>query len=361
MKKRKILFLGEVFRADAQTWINGLREFGQFEIVTWELNEAGTGWRRLLRFAEFLTVAPLRVRRLIAKENPDMIIAERTTSFGFLAAISGLKPIAIAQQGITDLYPIDSPLIPIKRRLQKVAFKNADLIHSWGPVMTNSMRNAGADMNRVLEMPKGIDLRKFGYRDMDSIDTKRMTAIVTRSLLPDYRHDVILEAAALIQKKGISMQWVFVGDGFLKTKLENQAKELGIDNIVTFKGRVDNMSLPALLSQSLFYVSMPVTEGVSASLFEAMAVGCYPIVTNLPGNSCWITEGENGSLISKNDFEMLADTIIKLSSQRDYIKQAVIRNRKFVEMHACYEVNMKLIAEKYHKLIDKYEASGSNG
>jgi hypothetical protein len=35
MKKRKIL--GESYRADALTWTNGLKEFGDFEIITWEL------------------------------------------------------------------------------------------------------------------------------------------------------------------------------------------------------------------------------------------------------------------------------------------------------------------------------------
>jgi hypothetical protein len=34
-----------------------------------------------------------------------MVIAERTTSYGFLAALSGVKPVAIAQQGKTDLWP----------------------------------------------------------------------------------------------------------------------------------------------------------------------------------------------------------------------------------------------------------------
>jgi hypothetical protein len=37
MKKRKILFLGESYRADAITWMNGLKEFGGFDIICWEL------------------------------------------------------------------------------------------------------------------------------------------------------------------------------------------------------------------------------------------------------------------------------------------------------------------------------------
>jgi hypothetical protein len=37
---------------------------------------------------------------------------------------------------------------------------------------------------------------------------------------------------------------------------------------------------------------MPITEGVSASLFEAMATNCYPIVTDIVGNKSWITHRE---------------------------------------------------------------------
>ena len=33
MKKKKILFLGETYRQDAIIWINGLKEFGHFEII----------------------------------------------------------------------------------------------------------------------------------------------------------------------------------------------------------------------------------------------------------------------------------------------------------------------------------------
>jgi hypothetical protein len=41
MKKKKY-FLGESYRADALTWTNGLKEFGDFEIITWELKTQAT-------------------------------------------------------------------------------------------------------------------------------------------------------------------------------------------------------------------------------------------------------------------------------------------------------------------------------
>ena len=54
MKKKKILFLGESYRADAITWINGLKEFGDFEIITWELKTPNNCiHNRILRVFEF--------------------------------------------------------------------------------------------------------------------------------------------------------------------------------------------------------------------------------------------------------------------------------------------------------------------
>jgi glycosyltransferase involved in cell wall biosynthesis len=58
---------------------------------------------------------------------------------------------------------------------------------------------------------------------------------------------------------------------------------------------------------------MPTTEGVSASLFEAMACNCYPIVSNIAGNQSWITHRNNGQLITVDDSEMLAEKSYGLS------------------------------------------------
>lgn len=94
--------------------MNGLIEFGDFEIVTWELQTSSKGINRIKRLFE-LAKAILTIKSIVKKFNPDMVIAERTTSYGFLAAISGLKPVAIAQQGITDLWPRNSPSYIFKK------------------------------------------------------------------------------------------------------------------------------------------------------------------------------------------------------------------------------------------------------
>ncbi len=350
MSKKRILFLGETYRADAITWMKGLEEFGDFEIVTWELKKSSVGFSRISRLFELL-IAFFKIRKIAKSYKPDMLIAERTTSYGFLAALTGIKPVAIAQQGITDLWPHNSPLYIFKKMLQDYAFKKVDLIHAWGRVMTNHMQKSRVNMNKVMELPKGINLDFFTFSD--SQDLQSIQAIVTRALEPEYKHDVILKAFAILKKKNIPFTLRIVGDGSLLKTLQKQAKELNIENEVLFKGRTANERVAELLNQSNFYISMPTTEGVSASLFEAMACGCFPMVTDLPGNRVWINNHENGILIPSGNYKILAEELQYTFERNLWRKAVVIRNRKFVEENANYSINMKKIAEAYHELIIK--------
>lgn len=350
MKKKKILFLGESYRADAITWMNGLREFGDFEIINWELKSPSDCLKnRIFRIFEF-ELAIFKIRKIIQLQKPDMVIAERTTSYGFLAALSGIQPVVIAQQGRTDLWPEKSISLPLKKMIQQYAFTKANLIHAWGPVMTISMREANVDMNKVLVLPKGIDLIRFGNKN--NANREKICAVVTRSLLLEYRHDIILKAFAVLNQNGIDFVLTIIGDGTQLLKLKTLAKRLNIENKVNFTGRIPNTELPKLLQQANIYISMPTTEGVSASLFEAMACNCYPVVTDIIGNQSWIKHRENGQLITVDDFEMLAEELIWSFENSEHRNYAVLKNRKFVEENANYNTNMRIIADKYHQLIN---------
>ncbi|MCF6132353.1 glycosyltransferase [Flavobacterium wongokense] len=348
MSKKRILFLGETYRADAITWMNGLREFGNFEIVTWELETSSNGVNRIKRIFE-LAKAILSIKSIAKKFKPDMVIAERTTSYGYLAAISGVKPMAVAQQGITDLWPHSSPLYIFKKVLQDTAFRKADLIHAWGNVMAQHMVESNVDMSKVMVLPKGINLNFFEFKDIH--DDTMIQAIVTRALEPEYRHDIILKAFSIVKQNKIPFRLTIIGDGTELENLQHLAKELNIENEVDFVGRINNNDIPKYLQESNFYISMPITEGVSASLFEAMACGSFPIVSDLPGNRSWITEKVNGILVPSENHTKLAEELEWAFNNSNVTKKAIVSNRKFVEENANYQVNMKKIADTYNDLI----------
>lgn len=358
--RKKILFLGETYRADAITWMNGLREFGPFDIITWELTSSSNGFKKIFRAWEmFYRLSELK--KNIKKEKPDMIIAERTTSYGFIASLfHKYAPVAIAQQGITDIYPLHSWFSPVKKKMQHYAFRKASLVHAWGQIMTISILESNISVNKLLVMAKGIDLGKFLF--YPSIKDVKIRAIVTRSLSTDYRHEIILSAFEKIKKLEIPFELIIIGDGPLRNDLMQSAKNKNIDQEVIFEGKIPNHLLPKYLGESDLYLSMPSTEGVSASLLEAMASGCYPIVTDLPGNRAWINNHVNGRLIPVDDIEGLTDAIAVYYENRMGLKEVLVENRHMIESKVSYEKNMKIISIKYLDIINqkKYVRNSGN-
>ena len=347
--KYKILFLGETYRADAITWMNGLLEFGPFEIETWELEESGIGFKKIKRAIE-VVIRLRELKRKIIKLKPDLIIAERATSYGFIATLfHKYAPVIIAQQGITDIYPTKGITALIKNKMQHYAYKHATLIHAWGEIMTYSMLRSNTDPNKIMILAKGINLRQFKFTP--EMGDEKIRAVITRSLSPEYGHETILQAFDLLKQKELHFELTIIGKGILKQNLIQSASDKNLEKEVFFKGIIPNSELPSFLSNQDLYISMPTTEGVSASLFEAMAVGCFPIVSDLPGNRAWITDKINGRLIPVNDARQLADAILWYYENKRHLKPALLKNREMIELKANYEKNMKIICNRYLDLI----------
>lgn len=234
--------------------------------------------------------------------------------------------------------------------LQDYAFKKADLIHAWGSVMENHMKESSVNMSKVMVLPKGINLDFFEFKDNHN-DTI-IDAIVTRALQPEYQHDLIMKAFSIVKQKNIPFKLTIIGEGTELKKLKCLAQKLSIQNEVIFAGKIDNDNIPKFLHQANFYISMPITEGVSSSLFEAMACGCFPVVSDLPGNRSWISQKVNGILVpSKNEFK-LAEEIEWAFKNNDFTKKSITENRKLIEQNVNYKINMKKIAITYHDLIN---------
>jgi uncharacterized protein YozE (UPF0346 family) len=49
---------------------------------------------------------------------------------------------------------------------------------------------------------------------------------------------------------------------------------------------------------------------------------------------------------------MLATEILWAFENSAFRKESVLHNRQFIEENADYKINMKIIANKYHELID---------
>lgn len=344
-KNLNILFLGETYRADAQTWIRGIEQVSGVKIQTSEIPQTSG------RFARMWAAFGYLLKLIFSQEKYDITLAERATSYGFFSLMVKSKVRVVAQQGITDAFPTTGFSGSYKRMLQRAVYTRVDLIHAWGSVMTYAMLESGAPPERILVCPKGLDLTRFRYPDLTH--KKRHSAIVTRSLFPIYRHTEILDAIHQLKTEGVGIHCTMVGAGACEEALKEKTASLSLHDQLNWLGRIPNYELPEALMQAQVYIAVPETEGVSASLFEAMACGCFPIVTDLPANRAFIDDGYNGMLVPVGRPEVLAEKIKLFFSNPEKYSAAIQANRLFIEKHSNSQVNMDLFYLTYLSLLKK--------
>ncbi|WP_289031775.1 glycosyltransferase family 4 protein [uncultured Algoriphagus sp.] len=340
----RILFLGETYRADAITWIKGIEKESGLSIETKELFNNQSRAKRILEAFRFFWSL------IFSSERYDLVLAERSTSYGFFSLAVKAKVRVVAQQGISDIWSTNALGRWIKSILQRIVYRNVDLIHAWGYVMTYAMLQSGAPPHRILVRPKGLDLSLFTF-SKKAINEKRFTLIVTRSLFPIYNHDKILEALAIIREKGYDFECIMIGDGVESERLIEMTSHLNLDNNIKWLGRIDNDDLPEYLSQADIYLAFPDSEGVSASLFEAMACGAFPIVTDLPANRAFIAHGQNGLLANQGDVQDLANKIERFMMNPSKYRKGVVANRKYIDEYCNRDQNMRHFFEVYSTLV----------
>jgi glycosyltransferase involved in cell wall biosynthesis len=348
----KILFLGDIQHPNSQNWISALKKYGNCTVIPWSLPWPKGILGRIKR-AIFFILAPVNIRKIIKKEKPDLVIGYRLTSYGFIASLSRHKIIVLAAQANSDAYSaLNATLIStfIKKRLAVYAVNRASLIHAWSQNMADNICKLGIPADKVFIMHRGIDLQQFVSPIQKNYDS--LNIIVTRALYPEYRHDVIVKAIKKTIDKQIPVNLKIVGIGKEETKLKTLVKNLGIESQVRFYGRLNNKNLVNELAESNVYVSMPITEGVSASLIEAMACYCIPVVSDIPPNKLWINHRINGFLVQLDNIEDLANTFQFIWENKKNFKPMLKENRALIELKCSQEKNIKEFIKRYKSLIN---------
>jgi len=116
---------------------------------------------------------------------------------------------------------------------------------------------------------------------------------------------------------------------------------------VRFLGRVHPNDMADLLGKVDIYVSTSLYDGTSVSLLEAMASGCFPVVSDIPSNREWIRDGENGFLFPPDNAELLAQRIIDVIRNRSLIEKSRKENLRLIEERALWSVCMGRAKEIY--------------
>lgn len=205
----------------------------------------------------------------------------------------------------------------------KLTHNLSDLTTNVSQSASKSFENHGAvPKNEIQTVYNGINLRKFKKDEILGAKLRSLLNIADDDFLllavgrlheaKDYPN--LLNAIHLILKQNLITQkinLVIVGDGELKTKLEELIEKLGLKNNVRLVGRRDD--IPQLMSAADLFILSSSFEGFGLVVAEAMACETYVVATDCGG----VKEvmGGYGTLVPSKDSNALAQAIYFVLNQ----------------------------------------------
>lgn len=214
---------------------------------------------------------------------------------------------------------------PVSTRLflaiERWLARRTDVLITISPTVVRDLQTYRVgDARQVRVVPLGFNLdRLLGLSAADRLAARRTlgisdAAIVVATvgrLTAIKQHTLFLETAGRLLGRSRRFLFLVAGDGDLRTDLERQAAQLGIEEHTRFLGwRGD---LETIYGATDIFVLTSRNEGTPVALIEAMAAGVPPVSTDVGAVRDVITNHQVGSLVPFGDLAALAAAVMELA------------------------------------------------
>lgn len=281
---------------------------------------AGIDARPFQAHGEADLLAAWRLARLIRAENFDILHCHTAHAHG----------IALVSRWL--LSERERPKLVVARRVifqprgtgffkpSRFKYRRADRIIAVSQAVKAGLLQQGIPADRVAVVRDGVDVARI-------VNSPQRTAEVRRSFALRDGERMIAHIAHLGEEKGqqdliaamriiratqSDARLVIVGEGKLRTRLEQQARSLGVTEAIVFAGFRPPDEIPTILKAAEVFVFPSVEEGLGSTLLEAMAAG-VPVVATRAGGIPEIVEDERtGFLVPPRVPEALARAVLRL-------------------------------------------------
>lgn len=164
--------------------------------------------------------------------------------------------------------------------------------------------------------------------------------------------DVKLSIPGTPLKESMSFKERLKQNGYDKF-IREQIRALDIADIVHYTGRLTAAEMAKMMSESNVFVMSSAIENHSSTLKEAMSVGVPCVSSYVGGVPEYAYHGENCLLYRYEDYEVMAQEIIRLFESDDLCQQlsrnASKQMREFRDKYDFYEISKKI----YQTVISK--------
>lgn len=264
---------------------------------------------------------PLLVAKLsevMKREKPHLVHTHlfKSDFHGRLAARLSNVPVIVSTLHNNDAWARRFPLGHIYG--YTAHFADA-LIAVSEEVRRYHLQYTGVRPEKIFTIENGVDLSRFSsvstgdgekIRKELGISIKAPLFGIIGRLAPQKDHHLFLKTAREIINKLPSARFLVVGDGELRSELEEKARQLFLMPALIFTGiRKD---IPAILQAMDVLVFSSKWEGLPVTLLEGMAAARPVVSTAVDGVRDVVQNGVNG-ILSPADPQLLAQACIRLA------------------------------------------------
>ncbi len=216
---------------------------------------------------------------------------------------------------------------------------------------------------RVTSIPTGIEAGRFQPGDRTAacrafgLDPANRYIGIVATLRSWKGHLYLIDAFARLAGAEAALRLLIIGDGPMRSVLEERIAALGLQSKVILAGRQEAVER-WLQAIDVFCLPSYANEGVPQAIVQAMLTA-LPIVSTPAGSITEaITDGTTGVIVPPKDVEALAHALQRLLSDRVYAmklgaaaREEALRRFSFASMLAAMEAVFSDVSERHAKRI----------
>jgi glycosyltransferase involved in cell wall biosynthesis len=294
-----------------------------------------------------------RLTALMARERIDILHAHdfyAGTIGGAAARLAGVRVIACQRHLKLSDRAVHEWGTRLIHRMAHRILVNSEAIRDH--ILSRDAAHAGKivvvknGISSAADSPEAGDLHDRVCRELELDVDSKLVGMVAR-LQPVKGHRFFLEAAARVIRKEPKARFVLVGDGPLKSDIEGQAANLGLQGRLRLLG--DRPDAARLAASFDLLVLSSLHEGLPNAVMEAMAAGVPVVATAVGGTKELIADGETGYLVPPADAEALSERIAFALANAADRRRVAEAARRFIGA----EFGMERMVGSVEKLYDE--------
>ena len=270
-----------------------------------------------------------RVARAVARKLQPDFIYERYSLWGMTGMWLAKKlripvvlevnaPLVYEQQK----YRASMTFPLLARRVERHIWKKADMVIAVSELLRGRLQRCGVESRRIQVLPNAVDPLLF-QPDSKGGELRRQlnldghfTVGFVGTFRPWHGVDFLLTAFEDLHRSDPKTHLLLVGDGPLRSRLEEQARNAGLEKAVTFAGKIAHHDVPKYIAaMDVAVAPYPALDEFYYSpikLFEYMASGRAVVASRVGQIAEFLADGETGLLFEPGDSADLLRCLAKV-------------------------------------------------